>query len=444
MGCMMGSRTKKLIFAALFAILFFALAACTRSPSEPDSGASMDEEAAVTIWAWDEGFNIAAAKTAREFYLKAHPDANIEIVTVAQDDIVSRLNTRFASGAYDDLPDIVLIEDYRIQGYLHTYPEEFAELSDIADTGDFAAYKTDMGQPDGSLYGIPFDCGVAGLFYRTDYIRQAGYDSEDMQDLTWDEYIKIGKAVKEKTGKYMLTLNPGDLGQLRMMLQSAGSWYTDAEGNLDILGNDILKESIRTYKKIVDAGIAAYTADWGQFVGAFNSGEVATVPTGCWIIPSIENAEDQKGKWAVAKIPRLSGVESSVNASSLGGGGWYVLKNAGHEEEAKDFLKETFASNAELLDRLAGEIKLISTLKMTSQEENYSRGIDFFGGQNILGDFIKWAGEVPVVNYGEDTYEIEDMMAEALQKIIDGIDMDVVLESTFATVETADREIEGR
>ena len=54
------------------------------------------------------------------------------------------------------------------------------------------------------------------------------------------------------------------------------------------------------------------------------------------------------------------------------------------------------------------------------------------------------AGEVPVVNYGEDTYEIEDMMAEALQKIIDGIDMDVVLESTFATVETADREIEGR
>ena len=64
MGCMMGSRTKKLIFTALFAILFFALAACTRSPSEPDSGASMDEEAAVTIWAWDEGFNIAAAKTA--------------------------------------------------------------------------------------------------------------------------------------------------------------------------------------------------------------------------------------------------------------------------------------------------------------------------------------------------------------------------------------------
>ncbi len=444
MGCMMGSRTKKLIFTALFAILFFALAACTRSPSEPDSGASMDEKAAVTIWAWDEGFNIAAAKTAREFYLKTHPDANIEIVTVAQDDIVSRLNTRFASGAYDDLPDIVLIEDYRIQGYLHTYPEEFAELSDIADTGDFAAYKTDMGQPDGSLYGIPFDCGVAGLFYRTDYIRQAGYDKEDMQDLSWDEYIKIGKAVKEKTGKYMLTLNPGDLGQLRMMLQSAGSWYTDAEGNLDILGNDILKEAIRTYKKIVDAGIAAYTADWGQFVSAFNSGEVATVPTGCWIIPSIEKAEDQKGKWAVAKIPRLSGVESSVNAASLGGGGWYVLKNAGHEAEAKDFLKETFASNAELLDRLAGEIKLISTLKMTSQEENYSRGIDFFGGQNILGDFIKWAGEVPVVNYGEDTYEIEDMMAEALQKIIDGIDMDVVLESTFATVETADREIEGR
>lgn len=432
---------KKRSCAALFGLcvlLFCMLASCRSGFSEPVVKEGAEKEA-LTIWAWDKSFNIAAAETAREFYLKNHPDAVIDIVTVAQDDIVAKLNTRFASGIYEDLPDIVLIEDYRIPGYLNTYPDEFAELSDIADADDFASYKTGANQIDGSLFGIPFDCGVAALFYRTDYIRQAGYSEADMRNLTWDEYVEIGKAVREKTGKYMLTLNPGDLGQLRMMLQSAGSWYTDAEGNPDILDNEVLKAAIAAYKKIVDAGIAMYTADWGQFIGAFNDGSVATVPTGCWIAPSLENAPDQKGRWAVAEIPRLQGIDSSVNASSLGGAGWYVLKHTGHEAEAKNFLKETFASNVELMDRLAEEIGLVSTLKSASSAPNYSKGVEFFGGQRIFEDLLQWVEEVPTISYGEATYDMEDQMAEALQKIIDGIDTDIVLESTFAAAETANK-----
>ncbi len=427
---------RHILLTLILCAALFTLASCKGSLSRQNTEAPRLKDP-LTIWAWDESFNIAAAKTAKEFYLKEHPDADIEIVTVAQDDIVAMLYTRFSAGAYDDLPDIVLIEDYRIQGYLHTYANEFADLSDIAVPDDFASYKTEMNQFNGKMYGIPFDCGVAALFYRTDYIKQAGYSKKDMENLTWERYIEIGKEVKEKTGKYMLTLNPGDLGQIRMMLQSAGSWYTDEDGNPNVLENDVLKEAIRTYKKIVDSGIATYVGDWGQFVGAFNNGEVATVPTGCWIAPSLEHAQDQKGKWAVAEIPRLEGIKNSVNASSLGGGGWYVLKNAGHEQEAKQFLQETFASDVTLMDRLAGDIELVSTLKAAKSAPNYSEGVAFFGGQKIFKDFIRWVKNVPTVNYGEDTYEIEDSMTEALQKIIDGIDMEVVLESTFAATITA-------
>lgn len=93
----------------------------------------------------------------------------------------------------------------------------------------------------------------------------------------------------------MLTLDPSDIGQIRMMLQSAGSWYTDEDGNVDIKDNEALKEAFAIYKEIVDSGISKQVADWDQFVGAFNNGEVATVPTGCWISPSILKAEDQSG-----------------------------------------------------------------------------------------------------------------------------------------------------
>ena len=114
-----------------------------------------------------------------------------------------------------------------------------------------------------------------------------------MQNLTWDKYIEIGKAVKEKCGVDMCTLDPSDIGQIRMMMQSAGCWYTDEEGKVSISSNQGLKDAITTYKKLVDAGITKQVADWDPFVGAFNKGEVASVVTGCWIASSIKAAEDQ-------------------------------------------------------------------------------------------------------------------------------------------------------
>ena len=127
----------------------------------------------------------------------------------------------------------------------------------------------------------------------------------------------------------------------------------------------------------------------------------------------------------------------SVNASSIGGGGWYVLKNVGHEDLAKDFLKETFASNVDLMNQLAPDINLVSTLKASSEAENYSKGVDFYGGQEIFSDFAEWTNEVPTVNYGENTYEIEDMMTEALQAILGGADVQETLDQYQTQIESA-------
>ena len=428
-------KFKRIAAMALAGMMTLSLAAC--GSSGDGEKAKKKDDNKLTIWAWDESFNIKAANEAKDIYAKENPDAEVEVVTMAQDDIVAKLNTSLSSGSYDGLPDIVLIEDYRIQGYLTAYQDEFADLSDIASADDFASYKTGVNQVDGKMYGIPFDSGVAAVFYRTDLIEQAGYTSEDMQNLTWDKYIEIGKAVKEKTGKHMLTLDPSDLGQIRMMLQSAGTWYTDEEGKVNIKDNKALKQAFSTYQKIVDSGISKQVSDWDQFVGAFNNGDVASVPIGCWISPSILNAEDQSGKWAVAAFPKMAENADSVNASSIGGAGWYVLKNVGHEELAKDFLSKTFASNAELMNQLAVDINLVSTLKAAESAENYTKGIEYYGGQEVFADFAEWQNAVPTVNYGQDTYAIEDMMTEALQQILSGTDMDKVLSDYQGQVEAA-------
>lgn len=431
-------RIKKLTSIIMAAVLSFGLISCSEKPSEGTNGNKGNETSKkITIWAWDEAFNIVAANKAKDIYLKDNPDAEIEVVTMAQDDIVAKLNTSLSSGSYEGLPNIVLIEDYKIQGYLTAYQDEFADLSSVAKKEDFAEYKTGVNYVDGKLYGIPFDSGVAATFYRTDLIEQAGYTKKDMENLTWEKYIEIGKAVKEKTGVDMCTLDPSDLGQIRMMLQSAGSWYTDADGKVTIQNNQSLKDAIKIYKDLTEAGITKQVADWDQFVGAFNKGEVASVVTGCWIGPSIKKAEDQSGKWAVAAFPKMASNSNSVNASSIGGAGWYALKNVGNTEISVDFLGKTFGYNVDLMNDLADSITLVSTLNKAAEAPNYKKANDFFGGQEIFADLAKWTGEVPSVNYGLHTYAIEDIMTEAVQAILGGSDVDETLEAYQTQIESA-------
>ena len=106
---------------------------------------------------------------AKAMYLKEHSGVTVNVVSMAQDDIVQKLNTSLSSGTYDGLPNIVLIEDYQIQNYLLSYPGEIKDLSGKIDKSKFMNYKLNIIQMD-KFYGVPFDSGAAALFYRTDLI----------------------------------------------------------------------------------------------------------------------------------------------------------------------------------------------------------------------------------------------------------------------------------
>lgn len=95
----------------------------------------------ITVWAWDKNFNIAAMNLAKDAYVAKNADAQIDVVEYAQDDIIQKLNTGLNSGSASGLPNIVLIEDYRAQSFLQTYPDAFQELGDAINTADFAEYK---------------------------------------------------------------------------------------------------------------------------------------------------------------------------------------------------------------------------------------------------------------------------------------------------------------
>ncbi|PWU66826.1 ABC transporter substrate-binding protein [Gracilibacillus dipsosauri] len=414
--------SKKLLFF-LFLALILTLAACSGgNESGSDEGGS--DGNTITAWAWDPNFNIAALELAKEKY-SGEEGIELDIIENAQDDIVQKLNTGLSSGTMKGMPNIVLIEDQRAQSFLQSYPDAFYPIGDYFNKEDFASYKLPPTSLDGKQYGLPFDTGVTGLFYRTDYLEEAGFTKEDLTNITWKQYIEIGKTVKEKTGHNFLSLDPNDLGILRVMMQSAGAWYTDEEGNINLVDNEPLRLALENYKAIMEADMVKLNSDWSQYIAAFNSGDVATVPAGNWIAPSIEAEESQAGKWAVAPTPRLD-IEGTVNASNQGGSSFYVL-NIDGKEKAAEFLANTFGSNVEFYDELVTEVGALGTYTPAAESEAYQVENEFFGGQQLISDFSKWMEEIPQVDYGMNTYGIEDILAAEIQNYLNGKSLEDVL-----------------
>jgi lactose/L-arabinose transport system substrate-binding protein len=381
----------------------------------------------LTVWAWDPNFNVAIMEQAKAVYQKDHPDVSIKVEDFAKADVEQKMHTMLASGMTKSLPDIVLVEDYNARKFLSSYPGAFAAMDGKVDYKQFAPYKVELMTLNGKTYGVPFDTGVTGMYYRKDLLAQAGFTEKDMKDITWDRFIEIGKAVKAKTGKAMLGNDPNDPGMIRVMMQSAGSWYFDEKGALNIKNNEALKEALRIEKSMTDAGIVRPTMGWSEWVGAVNHGDVATITTGVWITASVKAGTDQAGKWAVAPTPRLN-IKGGTNQSNIGGSSWYVLSSSDNSEQAIDFLNSTFGRNNDFYQKILIDRGAVGSYLPARTGNAYQQPDAFFGGQKIYSDFATWLTKVPKVNYGVYTYEADAALAAQLPAYFQGMPLEQVLE----------------
>ena len=373
----------------------------------------------VTVWCWAPEFNGAAMNEAIARYKAINPDVNITVVDFAKGDLEQKLQTQLASGQMEGLPDIVLIEDYGAQKYLLSFPGAFEPLNGVIDYTKFAPYKVALASVGDQTYSLPFDSGASGLFYRSDLLAEAGFAAADMENLTWDKMIEIGKAVNAKTGKPMFSMDQNDAGVMRIMLQSAGSWYFDAEGNTNIKDNPVFKAALTTWIKMLQTPeLYKAVSGWGDYTGAFNNGDVAGVFTGVWMTGGIKG-NNMSGKWAVAPTPRLD-IEGSTHYSNLGGSSWYVLSSAPSKDAAIDFLKTVWAGDVDFYQKILVGQGAFSSYLPARDGAAYMASDDYFGGQAVWASFSDWQAQIPGVNYGIFTNEADAAVTAQLPGLVAG------------------------
>jgi lactose/L-arabinose transport system substrate-binding protein len=432
------ARTLGALSAVL--TLSLALAACSGGDTDTDEGAAGDSgggDNTLTVWAWDPAFNIYALEEAEKVYQADHPDFSLEIVETPWEDVQTKLTTLAQSGQTDDLPDIFLMQNNAFQKNVINYPDLFGDFADSdVDFSEFPESVVAYSTVDDVNYGVPFDNGTAVTAVRTDILEQAGYTVDDFTDITWDDYLTIGKDVLAKTGQPLLTGLAGSADTIMMMLQSAGASLFDDEGKPTITDNEALLAAIDVYGQLVDAGVMVEVNSWDEYINTIVNSNTAAVVNGVWIVGSITSAEDQSGKWAVTNVPKLAGVDGATNYTANGGSSWAISAD-GDTELASDFLASTFAGSTDFYDTILPSSGALANWLPAGESDVYSEPQEFFGGQPIFADVVKYAAEVPSNNTGAYYYEGRDAVSIAITNIFNGADPAAALKEAQQTVEFA-------
>ena len=396
---------------------------------------SSDDENTLTVWTWDPNFNIYAIEKAAEIYAKDHPGFKVDVSEIKSDDIETRLTTAVSAGDLNTLPDIFLMQDNSFQKNIANYPEVFTELSDSGiNFDDFSGGKLGDSTAEGKHYGIPFDNGASIMAIRSDMVEAAGLTVEDFKDTTWSEFMELAKKVVDANGVPMLTSSGGSEIVIEM-LQSAGA-SPIVNGEVHLADNAALKKAIEVYKQLIDEGIMVDYTDWDQYIASMNKGEAAGVIQGCWIMSSIQSAEDQSGKWAIVNMPALDGIDGATNYANCGGASWAVSSNCKNTELAFDFLKTTFGGSVELYDDLLPNAGAISSYLPAAQSDVYNQTSDFYGGQAVYKDIVEFAGKVPAINYGAYYNDIRSALTDAITNVVqNGADIDEEIQNAQDAVE---------
>lgn len=397
--------------------------------------AAADDDQTLTVWCWDPNFNIYAMQQAEKIYQEDHPDFKLDIQENVYSDIETKLITAATSGDYSTLPDIFLMQDYSYHKDVTSFPDVFTDLTDSGiDFSQFSAGKLADSTVDGKNYGVPFDNGATIMAIRSDIVEEAGLTTDDFKDITWSKFMELAKTVKEKTDTPMLTTSGGSELVLEM-LQSAGA-SPIVDGEVKIADNEVLKQAVEVYAQLVNEGYMTEYTDWDQYIASMNNGDAAGVINGCWIMSSVQAAEDQSGKWTIVDMPALDDVDGATNYANCGGASWAVSSNCKNTELAFDFLNATFGSSVDLYDELLPNAGVIASYLPAAASDAYGEASEFYGGQAVYKDIVEFAGKVPGIDYGAYYSDIRSALTDAITNVVqNGADVETEIQNAQDTVE---------
>ncbi|MBW3083833.1 Diacetylchitobiose binding protein DasA [Austwickia sp. TVS 96-490-7B] len=353
---------RSIQLTALLTTTVIALAGCGGSgsgSSSPTSGDSTEVAGELTWWDTSDVTNEAPVyKEMVAEFMKKYPKVKVTYQSVPFGEAQSKFKT--AASAKSGAPDILRAEvawvpEFASLGYL--YKLDGTELT--KDMGDFLDASRGSTQYNGGTYGVPQVTDTLALFYNKKMLAEAGVQAPT----TWDEMKSAAAAVKSKTGKDGVYLNPVGYYLLPFIYGEGGDLLDPAAKKITVNAEPAVAGITKAQELLKSPGFtkAPATEAYKAMNDAFINGQAAMIIQGPWEVAGITKAAAFGGADNLGVVPVPAG---SKKAGAPVGGHDYVVYSGMSNDKAKaatEFIK--FMSSAETQAKVADKLGVLPSRK---------------------------------------------------------------------------------
>lgn len=381
-------------------------------------------EDVVTVEAWS-----IAADGLAEIIPAFEEETGIKVELKKTENATMKQNLLLSLNAGTGAADVVLMEDFWAPRFLAT--GGFEDISERIQSfyEEFVDYKWDPIEMNGSYYGMPWDIGPVGMFYRRDIFEAANLPSEPekVAELlsTWDKFFAIARLIKNRTGSYMLAYGKSNYDNrlFQNMLQQQGLGYFNEDGEVMIDHPQVI-ETAKFINRMWEDDLALDAADWMTgWYAAIKTGEIATVTSGAWLGGFLKGwiAPATEGKWGVIPMPAWE--EGGIRTANSGGSSLYITNQAKNVDNAWKFVEYALTRTTPQLAMYKSQ-DLFPSLKVAYESDVFDQADPYFAGQKQRRLFANLADDIKPFYYTPDFDEAATYVSTALEEIALGAELE--------------------
>ena len=267
---------KKTISLLLCACVFMGLVGCNAAPTgfttpatpslAPVATTSAPAEESTEVTPLNENITFWYCYTDKvqennenltaEFNETVGKELGITVTAEYQGDYATmsqKLKAAYVSGTAPAVTvlDTSMLRPYAASGILQTLDTYIDRDADEVNIADFQpAFMTDSAY-DGQIYSLPYLRSTPILYLNTTILEQAGLDTTG--PATWDDLALYAETIKEKTGKYGMTIFAYAWIFQAFMMEQESSIY-NADMTATNINSDAAKEIINLINELRDNG----------------------------------------------------------------------------------------------------------------------------------------------------------------------------------------------
>jgi len=306
------------------------------------SACDQDRETTIRFWAFGREGEVVQEQVAR-FELE-NPGVHVELQQIPWSAAHEKLLTAFVGRSTPDVTQLgnTWISELAALDALEPL-DPWISSSDVVRATDYFEGIWETNVLDGTVLGIPWYVDTRVLFYRSDILKSAGFDSVPSN---WDGWLEAMHAVKRVVGpeKYAILLPVNEWPPPVILGLQAGSTLLDADGASGRFSSPEFRAALSFYLELFREGLAppVRNNDVANLYQEFARGYFSMYITGPWNLGEFRRRmpPELQDAWATAPMPGPTGP-----GVSLAGGSSLVLFRRSEKKRAAwrliEFLSRT-------------------------------------------------------------------------------------------------------